>query len=363
MIPIFSASITNAGLDFQSSIKRVLDQHWYVLGEEVKRFEHEFAEYVGVAECVSLANGTDALELALRGVDVAAGDKVVNVANAGFYGSTAIHSIGAIPLYVDVDVGSLTMAASALSQALRHKPKAIIITHLYGQMANLEELVRLARGAGVAVIEDCAQSHGAALGGKRAGSFGDIGCFSFYPTKNLGALGDGGAIVCNDPALASKVRILRQYGWSKKYQVDSAHGRNSRLDEVQAAILCDKLPLLDGWNAERRQIATHYNKAFADLPLTLPPSIGANYVAHLYVIRVKARDAFRQHMTAKGVATDIHYPVPDHRQRAYPNAQTIGELTNTETACDTVVTLPCFPGLTDSDVAVVVEAVQSFFKR
>lgn len=363
MIPIFSASVVNANLDLQSPIKRVLDRHWYVLGEEVKSFEREFAEYVGVAECVSLANGTDALELALRGVGVCAGDKVVSVANAGFYSSTAIHSIRAIPLYVDVDASSLTMDVASLVEALQHQPKAVIITHLYGQMARLEDLVRLARDAGIAVIEDCAQSHGAALAGKQAGSFGDIGCFSFYPTKNLGALGDGGAIVCNDPGIASKVRTLRQYGWSTKYQVDSAHGRNSRLDEMQAAILRDKLPSLDGWNAERRRIATRYNKAFADLPLTLPSSIGEDFVAHLYVLRAEARDAFRQHMTANGVATDIHYPVPDHRQRAYPHAKTIGELTNTDAASETVVTLPCFPGLTDLEVAVVIEAVRSFFKR
>ena len=363
MIPIFSASVVNANLDLQSSIKRVLDRHWYVLGEEVKSFELEFAEYVGVAECVSLANGTDALELALRGVGIAAGDKVVSVANAGFYGSTAIHSIGAIPLYVDVEATSLTMDVDALSQALQHKPKAVIVTHLYGQMANVEKLIHLARDAGVAVIEDCAQSNGAALGGRRSGSFGDIGCFSFYPTKNLGALGDGGAIVCNDPVIASKVRTLRQYGWSTKYQVDNAHGRNSRLDEMQAAILRDKLPLLDGWNAERRRIATQYNNAFADLPLVLPPSIGEDYVAHLYVIRVKARDAFRQHMTAGGVATDIHYPIPDHHQRAYPHAITVDRLPNTEIVRQSVVTLPCFPGLTDRDVAIVIAAVRSFFKR
>jgi dTDP-3-amino-2,3,6-trideoxy-4-keto-D-glucose/dTDP-3-amino-3,4,6-trideoxy-alpha-D-glucose/dTDP-2,6-dideoxy-D-kanosamine transaminase len=363
MIPIFSASVVNANLDLQSSIKRVLDRHWYVLGEEVKNFELEFARYVGVAECVSLANGTDALELALRSVGVVAGDKVVSVANAGFYGSTAIHSIMAIPLYVDVNASSLTMSASALSQALQYKPKAVIITHLYGQIANLEELVGLARDAGVAVIEDCAQSHGATLAGKQAGSFGDIGCFSFYPTKNLGALGDGGAIVCNDPTIASKVRALRQYGWSAKYQVDSPHGRNSRLDELQAAILRDKLPHLDGWNAARRAIALRYNNALANCPLELPPSIGDDYVAHLYVIRVGPRDAFRQHMTEKGVATDIHYPVPDHHQRAYPKAQTIGKLINTEAACGSVVTLPCFPGLTDSEVGAVIEAAQSFFKR
>jgi dTDP-3-amino-2,3,6-trideoxy-4-keto-D-glucose/dTDP-3-amino-3,4,6-trideoxy-alpha-D-glucose/dTDP-2,6-dideoxy-D-kanosamine transaminase len=363
MIPIFSASVVNANLDLQSSIKRVLDRHWYVLGEEVKNFELEFARYVGVAECVSLANGTDALELALRSVGVVAGDKVVSVANAGFYGSTAIHSIRAIPLYVDVDAHTLTMSASALSKALQHKPKAVIITHLYGQMANLQELVRLARDAGVAVIEDCAQSHGALLGGKQAGSFGDIGCFSFYPTKNLGALGDGGAIVCSDPAIASKVRVLRQYGWSAKYQVDTPQGRNSRLDELQAAVLRDKLPHLDGWNAARRGIALRYNNALANYPLELPPSTGDDYVAHLYVVRVGSRDAFRQHMTEKGIATDIHYPVPDHHQRAYPNAQTIGKLTNTEAICGTVVTLPCFPGLTESEVGAVIDAVKSFFKR
>ena len=363
MIPIFSASVVNSNLDFVSSIKRVLDRHWYVLGEEVKCFEAEFSTYVGVTECVSLANGTDALELALRGVGVVAGDTVVGVANAGFYGSTAIHSIGAIPLYVDVDATSLTMGVDALSQALQHKPKAIIVTHLYGQMANVAKLTSLAREAGVAVIEDCAQSHGAAFDGKRAGSFGDIGCFSFYPTKNLGALGDGGAIVCNNTVLANQVRTLRQYGWSTKYRVDSTFGRNSRLDEMQAAILRDKLPLLDGWNAERRLIATKYNKAFAELPVILPTFIGEDYVAHLYVIRVEMRDAFRQHMTAKGVATDIHYPVPDHRQRAYAHALTVGELTNTDTSSNTIVTLPCFPGLTDSEMTVVIDAVLSFFKR
>lgn len=363
MIPIFSASIANSNLDFQSSIRRVLDRHWYVLGEEVKGFEREFSEYVGTAECVALANGTDALELALRSVGVATGDKVVSVANAGFYGSTAIHAIGAIPLYVDVDACALTMSPALLAQALQHQPKAVIVTHLYGQLADISELVHLAHNADVPVIEDCAQAHGAMRAGKRAGSFGDVGCFSFYPTKNLGALGDGGAIVCNDPAIASAIRTLGQYGWSKKYQVDTAHGRNSRLDEMQAAILRDKLPLLDGWNAARRRIATRYNAAFAGLPLRLPVSIGEDFVAHLYVIRVESREAFRSHLKSKGVTTDIHYPVPDHRQLAYPDGQTIGELSNTETACGAVVTLPCFPGLTDAEVALVIEAVQSFFKQ
>jgi aminotransferase EvaB len=361
MIPIFSASVSNANFDFLSPIQRVLQSHWYVLGEEVKNFEREFAAYIGVADCVSLANGTDALELALRAVGVKKNDKVVAVANAGFYGSTAIHAVGAVPVYVDVDSASLNMSSVSLAQALKHGPKAVIVTHLYGQMANIVELVSLAREAGVIVIEDCAQAHGATRDGRRAGSFGDIGCFSFYPTKNLGALGDGGAIVTNNPAVANNVRTLRQYGWAQKYHVETSFGRNSRLDEMQAAILRDKLPLLDGWNEYRRRIAVKYNLAFSGLPLVLPVSVDDDYVAHLYVVRVDSREPFRRHMQSLGVATDVHYPLPDHLQPAYPNAKIIGKLSNTESACDAVVSLPCFPGLSDQDVDQVISAVQSFF--
>ncbi|RYZ85791.1 MAG: DegT/DnrJ/EryC1/StrS family aminotransferase [Proteobacteria bacterium] len=362
MIPLFSSSAANAGLDFNAPIQRVLASQWYILGEEVKSFEREFAQYVGVADCVSLANGTDALELALRTVGVKAGDKVVTVANAGFYSSIAIHSVGAVPLYVDVDAGTLTLSAEMLRQALDHKPKAVIVTHLYGQLADIKEIVKIARAAGVAVIEDCAQSHGAVRDGKQAGSFGDISCFSFYPTKNLGALGDGGAVASDNAALMSKSRTFRQYGWSKKYHVDTAGGCNSRLDEIQAAILRVKLPHLDSWNASRRSIATRYNSAFANLPMTLP-SIGSDYVAHLYVVRVQSRDAFRQHMESKGVSTDVHYPIPDHLQKAYPEAKTLGSLTNTEAASSSIVTLPCFPNLPAEQVDQVISAVQSFFKK
>jgi len=361
MIPLFSSSAANAGVDLAAAVQRVLDSNWYVLGNEVTSFEREFAQFVGSAECVSLANGTDALELALRALGVAPQDTVACVANAGFYGSTAIHAVGATPLYVDVDPVSLNMSASSLQAALAHKPKVVIVTHLYGQMADIGALTRMAHEAGAAVIEDCAQSHGALRGGRRAGSVGDIGCFSFYPTKNLGALGDGGAVTCNDPALAAKVRTLRQYGWSTKYCVATPQGRNSRLDEMQAAILRDKLRKLDGWNAQRREIAAKYNAAFAALPVTLPPSTGEDYVAHLYVLRIKAREAFREHLRSRNVATDVHYPIADHRQPAYPAARAAGSLAHTEAACDNVVSLPCFPGLAEAQVAEVIEAVRSFF--
>lgn len=363
MIPLFSAAAANAGLDLASVVQRVVDSNWYVLGSEVTAFEREFADYNGVNECVSLANGTDALELALRALGVSAGDKVACVANAGFYSSTAILAIGATPLYVDVDEASLNMSARSLSEALTRRPKAVIVTHLYGQLAEIEELAKLCHAAGAAVIEDCAQAHGAMRGPRRAGSIGDIGCFSFYPTKNLGALGDGGGIVCNDAKLAATVRTLRQYGWSTKYHVATPNGRNSRLDEMQAAVLREKLPKLDGWNSMRRDIATRYNAAFADLPLVLPPSTGEDYVAHLYVVRVESREDFRAHLRSHHVGTDVHYPLPDHRQTAYDLTSTTISLTQTERTCDLLVSLPCFPGLSAQEVDEVIRAVRSYFQR
>ncbi len=362
-VPLFSAVAANAGLDFINPVKRVLDRHWYVLGDEVTNFETEFAKYVGVSNCVTLANGTDALELALRGLGVEKGDRVIAVANAGFYGSTAIHAIGALPHYVDVDRQTLTMSVKALANALKQKPKAVIVTHLYGQLADIEELVRIASKADVPLIEDCAQSHGATRSGKQAGSFGKIACFSFYPTKNLGALGDGGAIVTSDSDLTARIRSLRQYGWSKKYLVANAGGRNSRLDEMQAAILREKLPHLSKWNEERRQIAQRYNKSFVSLPLDLPYSTGEDYVAHLYVIRVKNdRDAFRTFLKTRGITTEVHYPIPDQRQSAYPYAGT-EKLEITESACATVVSLPCYPGLTEVDVNRVIAAILEYFQH
>lgn len=362
-VMLFSAVAANAGVDFLSSIQRVLDRHWYVLGEEVSEFEKEFSSYVGVKHCVTVANGTDALEMALRSLGIQKGDKVATVANAGFYSSTAIHAIGAIPVYVDVDEASLTMAPVSLGKALEHKPKAVIVTHLYGQLADIKELTRLARAAGVLLIEDCAQSHGANRDGKQAGSYGDAACFSFYPTKNLGALGDGGAVVTSDTDLATRLRTLRQYGWGQKYQVVTSGGRNSRLDEIQAAILREKLPRLENWNKERRQIAMRYNAAFASLPVRSPISVEEDYVAHLYILRVSERDAFRNFLKSYGIATDIHYPIPDHLQPAYQDAMVAEPLCVTEAAGQTVVTLPCYPGLTDPEIERVIKAVQEFFRR
>ena len=362
-IPLFSAQAVNAVVDFLGPVKRVFESHWYILGREVAGFEREFAEYCGVPNCVGVASGTDALELGLRALDVKTGESVIVAANAGFYASTAVLLIGAIPHYVDIDPATLTLSVEQLLEALESNPKAIIVTHLYGQLANVEAIVEVAAKSGIPVIEDCAQAHGAKSNGKVAGSFGTIGCFSFYPTKNLGAFGDGGALVTADDYLAAKIRQLRQYGWKAKYHVELQGGRNSRLDEMQAAILREKLPFLDSWNAERREIASRYNAAFSNLPIVCPCSLGEDYVAHLYVMRVNTRDAFRKFVGAFGVATDVHYPVPDHLQSAYPPRQGTGVLPVTERVCREVVTLPCYPGLDSASIERVIQAVDLYFTR
>lgn len=366
LIPLFSAAAVNADPHIAEAIHRVLERHWYVLGEEVAGFEAEFAHYIGTRHCVSVANGTDALQLALRALGVKSGDCVVTAANAGFYASTAIHAIGAIPVYVDVEEATLTLSPVALEQVLSsHSPAAVIVTHLYGQMADISRIAALCRLVGVAVVEDCAQAHGAQIiangVGRKAGSWGDAAAFSFYPTKNLGALGDGGAVVTSSDALEGRMRALRQYGWAEKYQVEVPGGCNSRLDEIQAAILRVKLPHLDKNNVLRRRIAERYNAAFESLPLDCPPCVAEDCVAHLYVVRTPRRDALRTHLKALGIASDIHYPIPDHWQKGYPCTQQTYPLAVTEVASASVLSLPCYPGLPDEAVDRVIAAVVSFF--
>ena len=359
-IPLFSPAGAQGSLDLLQPMRRVLESNWYIMGQEVARFEQAFAAYCGVESCFSLANGSDALEIALRALGVGPGDKVLAIANAGFYSSIAIHLVGATPVYVEIDAATQTMSPADLAGKLAGA-KAVIVTHLYGQLAAIEEIMALATAADVQVIEDCAQSHGAKRHGKRAGSFAPLSCFSFYPTKNLGAIGDGGAICASDASLVAKVKQLRQYGWSQKYAVELPLGRNSRLDELQAAILFDKLPYLDEWNAGRRAVAVRYNSAFAGLALQCPASVGEDFVAHLYVVRVKDRDAFRAHLKEAGIATDIHYPIPDHRQAAYPRPDV--SLPVTEQAAAEIVSLPCFTGITAAQINQVIAAVHSYFAK
>lgn len=356
-VPLFSAAAVHRGLDLSGPVLRVLNRHWYVLGEEVSGFEAEFSSYVGTRYCVSVANGTDALELALRAVGVKQRDRVICAANAGFYASTACLAVGAQPVYVDVDSATLCLSPPAVAAALCHKPAAVVLTHLYGQLASVEAISEMCRERGIPLIEDCAQAHGAQRNLSQAGSFGDVGCFSFYPTKNLGALGDGGALVTNRGDLDQTLRSLRQYGWSRKYVVERSGGRNSRLDEMQAAILREKLPHLDRQNQERRSIAAKYNAAFAALPLQCPGSLEDDYVAHLYVVRSVRRDALRAYLAEAGITTDVHYPVPDYSQPQGPGGTA---LPATEAACRQVLSLPCFPGMDGQDVERVIDAVREF---
>jgi dTDP-4-amino-4,6-dideoxygalactose transaminase len=345
-----------------SAAADVIRSGHYVLGPGVAAFETEFAAYCGVQHCISVANGTDALELSLKAVGIVPGDSVAVTANAAMYGTSAVLACGGEPIFVDINLVDSTLDPQQLARLLESGMpiKAVIVTHLYGRLAAIEEIVSLCAKYDIRLIEDCAQAHGAARGGRKAGAFGDIASFSFYPTKNLGALGDGGAVVCRNEEIARRARQLRQYGWTKKYENGLRGGRNSRLDEIQARMLSLMLPLLDGWNDRRREIANRYSKEIRNAKIKVPDSAGSEYVAHLYVIRTDARDALKSHLDAHGIQTEIHYPTPDHRQPCHADRYADVHLSRTEDDCASVLTLPCFPELTDDEVERVVSACNAF---
>ena len=341
-----------------AAARRVIDSGYFVLGPHVQRFEDAFAAYCGVDHVIGVGNGTDALELALRALEVTRGDRVALVANAAMYGATATLACGAEPVFVDIDPVTHTMCPDSLAFALESSPmKAVIITHLYGRLAAMDVLMPLCHTHGVRVLEDCAQAHGARdATGKAAGAFGDIASFSFYPTKNLGALGDGGAVATSDPALATRTRQLRQYGWTAKYTNSLEGGRNTRLDELQAALLLEMLPELDKWNARRRHIANRYSAEIHSGRLVLPPAAGEEHVAHLYVVRCEDRDRTRAQLAEAGIQTEVHYPTPDYLQPCLQGKVPARPLRHTEADARMVMTLPCFPELTDNEVDAVISA-------
>lgn len=339
------------GSKFKQTFDTFLSRGWYVLGDEVSSFEQEFAQYCGVKFAVGVANGTDALELALRSMHIEAGQKVALVANAGGYGTIAVNAIGAIPIYVDVNLNTFNMDIADLSKSIdEHEIKAIIVTHLYGRLANMDEIAQLALSKNIRLIEDCAQAHGASRNGNKAGSWGDVSCFSFYPTKNLGALGDGGALVTNKPETASFLKQFRQYGWEKKYCSTLSYGRNSRLDEIQAAFLRVKLPYLDEWNSRRSVIASIYEKLIKHDQIILSDYSGEGHVAHLYVVRTKQRESLSNHLREYKVPHDIHFPIPDYQHPMFENRFSKTRLAVTELLAKEVLTLPCFPEMTNEEV-------------
>lgn len=341
------------------AITKVLDSGWFVLGPEHDALENELALYIGTKHAINVANGTDALELALSAVGVGPESVVVTVANAGAYTTTAALLLGAVPTFCDVDPDTLLMSPATLRatlDTLPEKPHAIVVTHLYGALAPIEELVSIGRELGIPVVEDCAQSLGATVSGRRGGSFADISTTSFYPTKNLGGLGDGGAVFTNSDELAEKVRRMRQYGWGSKYSIEFSHGKNSRLDELQAAILRVKLPYLDAQNERRRQIHAQYETATHEGLRVLNTSNEA-FIGHLAVVISTDRDKSRAVMEASGIKTDVHYPIPDHMQH-FPDFQpSTSPLPVTEWASRSIFSVPLFPELHQIEIDRVTEAL------
>lgn len=344
--------------ELEKAAAHVIASGYYVLGPNVKAFEKEFARWCGTTDCVSVANGTEALELGLRSLGVGPDSVVAVVANAAMYGTTAVLACGAEPVFVDIDPVSATMDPAALKAVLAERRiDVVILTHLYGRLADMDAFMALSQRHGFAIFEDCAQAHGARdLEGRKAGSFGRAASFSFYPTKNLGALGDGGAVVTSDTAAAETLHKLRQYGWTSKYCNELPGGRNSRLDEMQAAFLRIMLPLLDGWNDRRRQIANRYSREIHHSGIEAPAPGGEEYVAHLYVVHTDDRQGLQSHLAGRNIASEVHYPVPDYRQPLFGARFSALSLSSTESSCRRVVTLPCFPELTDDEVTRVIEA-------
>jgi dTDP-3-amino-3,4,6-trideoxy-alpha-D-glucose transaminase len=342
--------------ELEVAAKRVLNSGWFILGPEVEAFEAEFAAYHGLAHGVGVANGTDAIELALKAVGIGPGDEVITVAHTAVATVCAIEDAGAKPVMVDIDPVTYTMDPAAAEAAITPSTKALLPVHLYGHPADMTALSDLAARKNLLLIEDCAQAHGARHNGRLVGTMGQVASFSFYPTKNLGALGDGGAIITNDPQIAAKMRRLRNYGQKTRYE-HVERGGNSRLDEMQAALLRVKLAHLDEHNAIRRELASHYVKHLKDVTLPVERD-GVYHVYHLYVIRHVQRDQLRDALKDNGVGTLIHYPIPVHRQEGYRDlGYAAGSLPVTEQIVGEILSLPMYVGLTPNDVETVAQAV------
>jgi dTDP-4-amino-4,6-dideoxygalactose transaminase len=383
--PITTETTRNSGLSSKSSVRvpfldlrastrelkgeidvavaRVLDSGFYLLGEELEAFEREFAGYLGVKHCVGVGNGLEALHLSLRALGVQPGDDVLVPSNTYIATWLAVTYAGARPVPVEPDERTYNIDADNIESAITKRTKGIIPVHLYGQPANMDRILQIARKHNLWVLEDAAQAHGARYKRKRVGGFGDAAGWSFYPGKNLGALGDGGAVTTNSDDLADKVRVLRNYGSRVKY-FNEAKGFNSRLDEVQAAVLRVKLKRLDEWNARRHSLAALYMQKLKDVGLVLPFVPGwAEPVSHLFVVRSKQRDALRQHLENAGIGTLIHYPVPPHLQEAYRELGVpVGSQPVSERIHQEVLSLPIGPHLSESQAEAVIQAVREFAK-
>jgi len=353
--------------EIDAAIMQVLESGQYILGRAVEQFEREFAANLGLAHGIGCASGTDALELALRACGIGEGHLVFTVSHTAVASVAAIERAGAKPVLVDIEPGGFAMDPAALDAALRDappgRPAAILPVHLYGEPADLAAIGEIARAQGLRVIEDCAQSHGAVYRRRPAGSFGDIACFSFYPTKNLGALGDAGIVATADATLAEAAREIREYGWRERY-VSARSGINTRLDPIQAAVLSVKLPRLRADNERRQAIAARYDEGLSGLPIGLPRRrADTSHVFHQYVIRSPKRDRLREHLREAAIGTGIHYPVPVHLHPAYRSRVALGPtgLRNSEKAAGEILSLPIYPQLADDAVDRVIAEIRKFF--
>lgn len=360
-IPVGDLARTYARLkpEIDAAVGRVLQSGWYILGREVAAFEEAFASYLGVAHAVGVGNGTDAIALGLRALGVGPGDEVVTSPLSAAFSALAISQIGAVPTFADIDPRRMTLDPAALEATITPRTKAVMPVHLYGQPADMDGILDVARRHDLRVLEDCAQAHGARYRGRPVGGWGDAAAFSFYPSKNLGAFGDGGAITTDDPAVAERLRQLRNGGQSARY-VHRLVGVNSRLDELQAAILGVRLAHLDRDNARRRAIAACYDAALAGSTWLVPPWAAPEVepVHHLYVLRTADRAGLQARLAAAGIASDVHYPTPIHRQPAYAVRFRGGQFPEAERATDEVLSLPMVPELTDEEVERVAAALE-----
>lgn len=353
----YAQYITNKK-EIDEAISRVLGSGRYILGLEVELFEKEFASYIGTAHGIGVGSGTEALHIALSACGVGRGDEVITVSNTAVATVAAIELTGAVPVFVDIDPDYYTIDPEKIESAITPQTKAIIPVHIYGQPADMDPVLKIAKEHGLFIIEDCAQAHGAKYKEARVGSVGHMGCFSFYPTKNLGALGDGGIVVTNDENLAEKAKSLREYGWSARY-VSSSVGWNSRLDEIQAAVLRVKLKHLDVDNSKRACVATMYDQELSTTRLILPKMERRKYmhVHHLYVVRSPERNKILATLQDNGICASIHYPVPVHLQPLYKTRFDYKELPETEKAANEIISLPIYPELSESDVQKVIKII------
>lgn len=341
---------------------RVMERQWYIGGEEDRKFEDAFAKYCGVDYCVGTANGLDAIRLILMAYGIGPGDEVIIPANTFIATALAVTYVGATPIFVDADFETYNIDINKIEEKISGKTKAIIVVHLYGRIVDVTSVRKLTDKYSLKLIEDAAQGHGAEIGGKRAGSLGDVAAFSFYPGKNLGALGDAGAIVTNDQELAEKIRAIGNYGSFEKYN-HVYQGCNSRLDEIQAAFLSVKLQYLDKWNAERRDIAKWYSEKINNEKIKLPtmPESEMEHVFHIYPILVEDRDAFCRYMSDRGISTNVHYPIPIMQQKAYGMlGESASDYPVTEKICREEVSLPLYPGMTEEQIEWVIESSNEY---